>query len=340
MENRVLVIAEAGVNHNGDVELAKQLIDVAANAKADIVKFQSFRTCQLTTKSAPKARYQKETIDSQESQYDMLRQLEFGKDIYKELIEYCAFQEIEFLSTGFDIDSVTMLADLRQSRFKIPSGEITNLPLLRHVGHYGKPTILSTGMSDMREVANAVEILEQSGTPKHSITVLHCTTEYPAPIDEVNLRAMQTIAKNLVVAVGYSDHTLGIEVPAAAVALGAVVIEKHFTLSRNMTGPDHQASLEPDELKEMVSVIRNIERALGDGIKRPTPSELRNKGVGRKSIVAARSIISGEVLTTDNITVKRPGLGVSPMFWDRLVGSTATRNYDLDEFIDPPELKN
>jgi len=330
---KVLCIAEAGVNHNGDLELAKQLIDAAAEAGADLVKFQTFNANRQVTRAAKKADYQNQTTDSTESQYEMLRRLELTVDMHHELIAHCAARNIGFFSTGFDIESVDLLVSLGQDHFKIPSGEITNLPYLRHIGQLGKAVIFSTGMATMGEIEAAIDVLGQAGTPRANITVLHCTTEYPTPMDEVNLRAMQSIHTAFGVAVGYSDHTSGIEVAIAAVALGACVIEKHFTLDRNLPGPDHKASLDPEELKAMIAAIRNIEIALGDGIKRLTPSEVRNKPIARKSLVAIRAIKAGEVFTAENITAKRPGTGISPMRWDEFIGQVAQRNYQADELI-------
>lgn len=334
MLKKTLVIAEAGVNHNGDLVLAKRLIDVAAAAGADLVKFQTFNADRLVTVTAKKADYQLQATGSGESQHDMLRRLELTPEMHKELIDHCASRRIGFFSTGFDNESNDFLATLGQEHFKIPSGEITNLPYLRHVGQFGKAIILSSGMATLGEIEMAIDVLEQAGTSRSNITVLHCTTEYPTPMAEVNLRAMQSIASALGVAVGYSDHTNGIEVAIAAVALGACVIEKHFTLDRGLPGPDHKASLEPDELKAMVAGIRNIEIALGDGVKRLTPSEARNKPVARKSIVAAVKIRKGELFTTNNLTAKRPGTGVSPMRWDEIIGRSAQRDFAADELIE------
>lgn len=331
---KVKIIAEAGVNHNGDIELAKKLIDVAAEAGADIVKFQTFKADRLATRASQKADYQAKTTDISESQHDMLRRLELTEQMHLELIAHCATRNIAFFSTGFDIDSIDLLLSLEQDHFKIPSGEITNLPYLRYVGQFGKSIILSSGMATMGEIEAALDVLEKAGTQRGHITVLHCTTEYPTPMSEVNLRAMQSIHSAFGVTVGYSDHTSGIEVAIAAVAMGATVIEKHFTLDRNLPGPDHKASLEPAELKAMVAAIRNIEIAVGDGIKRPTPSEVRNKPVVRKSLVASRAIKEGEVFSAQNITIKRPGTGVSPMLWDEIIGRTAARNFSEDELIE------
>jgi N,N'-diacetyllegionaminate synthase len=332
--NRTLIIAEAGVNHNGDLELAKRLIDAAAEAGADLVKFQTFNADRLVTRTAKKADYQTQTTDNKESQYEMLRRLELTPKMHNELITHCTTRNIGFFSTGFDIESVDLLVSLGQNHFKIPSGEITNLPYLRHIGQISKKVILSTGMATMDEIEAAIDVLEQAGTMRANITVLHCTTEYPAPMNEVNLRAMQTIQKAFGVAVGYSDHTSGIEVAIAAVALGAAVIEKHFTMDRNLPGPDHKASLEPSELKAMVTAIRNIEIALGDGVKRVTSSEAKNKSVARKSLVAKCTIKSGEVFSVENLTTKRPGTGVSPMLWDEVVGRIAARDFSPGELIE------
>ncbi|MCE5181754.1 MAG: N-acetylneuraminate synthase [Anaerolineaceae bacterium] len=331
---RTLIIAEAGVNHNGDLGLAKQLIDAAVEAGADLVKFQTFSANRQVTRTAQKADYQIQTTDSNESQHEMLRRLELSTEMHNELIVHCAARNIGFFSTGFDIESVDLLVSLGQDRFKIPSGEITNLPYLRHIGRLGKAVILSTGMATLGEIEAAIDVLEQAGTPRANITVLHCTTEYPTPMAEVNLRAMQSIHAAFGVAVGYSDHTPGIEVAIAAVALGASVIEKHFTLDRNLPGPDHKASLEPEDLKAMVAAIRNIEIALGDGIKRLTPSEARNKPVVRKSLVASQTIKAGEVFSAQNITAKRPGTGISPMRWDEVIVRTAPRDFAADELVE------
>ena len=333
MNIKTLIIAEAGVNHNGDLDLAKQLINAAADAGADLVKFQTFNANRQVTRTAKKADYQTQTTSSTESQHAMLRRLELTEEMHHQLIAHCLTQNIGFLSTGFDIESVDLLVSLGQECLKIPSGEITNLPYLRHIGQLGKTVILSTGMATLGEIEAAIEVLEQTGTPRAKVTVLHCTTEYPTPMNEVNLRAMQSIHAAFDVAVGYSDHTEGIEIAIAAVAMGASVIEKHFTLDRTFPGPDHQASLEPAELKAMVTAIRNIEIALGDGIKRLTPSEARNKPVARKSLVASRAISIGEIFTAENITTKRPGTGISPMRWDEFVGQAAQKDYHEDELI-------
>jgi N,N'-diacetyllegionaminate synthase len=333
MTNRTLIIAEAGVNHNGDLDLAKKLIDVAAEAGVDLVKFQTFNANRLVTRTAKKAAYQTQNTDSKESHHEMLRRLELTADMHKELIDHCALRNIGFFSTGFDIESVDLLLSLGQDHFKIPSGEITNLPYLRYIGQLGKTVILSTGMATLGDIEAALDVLEQAGTARAQITVLHCTTEYPTPMNEVNLRAMQSIHAAFGVAVGYSDHTQSIEVAIAAVAMGASVIEKHFTLNRDLPGPDHKASLEPEELNAMVAAIRNIEVALGDGIKRLTPSEARNKPVARKSLVASRAIKAGEVFSAQNITSKRPGTGISPMRWDEVIGCSAPRDFSVDDLI-------
>jgi len=331
---RTLIIAEAGVNHNGDLEIAKKLIDVAASAGADLVKFQTFNAERLVTEGAPKAEYQNTAADNSESQKEMLRKLELTESMHQELMAHCALRNIGFFSTGFDIESINMLVSFGQELFKIPSGEITNLPYLRHIGKLGKEVILSTGMSSMDEIESAISALEKSGTPRAKIIVLHCTTAYPAPMVDVNLYAMQSIRSKFGVTVGYSDHTLGIEISLAAVALGATVIEKHFTLDRTLPGPDHKASLEPEELRSMIAGIRSIEEALGDGLKRLMPSEVNNRDVARKSVVARLPIISGQVLNEENLTTKRPGTGISPMDWDNLIGMISHRNYSVDELID------
>lgn len=334
MSRKTLIIAEAGVNHNGDLEMAMQLVEAAASAGADLVKFQTFSAERLATASAPKADYQNQTTDQKQSQFAMLQQLELTGEMHEQLISHCAKQAIGFFSTGFDIQSVDYLASLGAERFKISSGEITNLPYLRHIGGLGKPLILSTGMATLSEIEAALEALEIAGTPRANITVLHCNTEYPTPMQDVNLRAMTRIRDAFGVAVGYSDHTAGIEVPIAAVALGATVIEKHLTLDRNLPGPDQKASLEPGEFADMVRAIRNIEQAMGDGIKRPSPSEAKNKPIARKSLVAAKPIKVGERFTPENLTAKRPGTGITPMRWDEVMGRSATRDYGADELIE------
>ncbi len=329
----VFVIAEAGVNHNGSVYTAKKLIDVAASAGADAVKFQTFKVKSFVTKNAKKAIYQKKIKNQNENQFDMLKKLEFSFEEHKKIITYCKSKKIIFLSSPFDIDSVDLLNKLNLKIFKVPSGEITNLPYLRHIGRLNKKIILSTGMSNMEEVKSAVSILINSGTKKNNITVLHANTAYPTPMKDVNLKAMLTLKKELDINYGYSDHTLGIEIDIAAVAMGASCLEKHFTLDTKMEGPDHKASLAPEELKMMVGSIRNIEKALGNGLKKPSKSELKNIDIVRKSIVAKTKIKKGEVLNDKNITTKRPGYGLSPMKWDQVYGSIAKKNYEEDEFI-------
>ncbi|QOY54084.1 N-acetylneuraminate synthase [Candidatus Sulfurimonas marisnigri] len=327
------IIAEAGVNHNGSIELAKKLIDVAVEAGVDAVKFQTFKAENLVSKNAQKAEYQKQTTDSQESQFDMIKKLELDVETHKELISYCNSKNIMFLSTPFDHDSIDLLNDLGLEIFKIPSGEITNLPYLRKIGSLKKQVILSTGMADIGEIEDALDILIDAGTVKENITVLHANTMYPTPMEDVNLKAMQTIGSTFDVSYGYSDHTLGIEVDIAAVALGATVIEKHFTLDNNMEGPDHKASLEPDELNSMVKTIRNIELALGSSVKKPSNSEKPNIQVVRKSIVAKTVVNKGEIFTENNLAVKRPGNGICPMRWNEVVGLVSTKNYQEDELI-------
>ena len=329
----VFIIAEAGVNHNGSAQLAKQLIDIAVDSGADAVKFQTFKTENLVSKDAQKADYQKHTTDESESQFDMIKKLELDADVHKELIAYCQEKNIMFLSTPFDHDSIDMLNNLGLQIFKIPSGEITNLPYLRHIGSLGKQIVLSTGMSNLGEVEDALNILINAGTSKDNITVLHANTMYPTPMEDVNLNAMLTIQKEFGVAIGYSDHTLGVEVDIAAVAMGAACIEKHFTLDKTMEGPDHKASLEPEELKNMVNSIRNIEKALGSSEKKPSPSESVNINIVRKSIVANQDIKEGDLLTDKNITVKRPGNGINPMKWDDIINSIATKTYNMDDLI-------
>ncbi len=330
-----IIIAEAGVNHNGCIELAKQLIEAAANAGADFVKFQTFKTDSLVSKLAKKAEYQKKNIDDNiDSQYAMLKKLELDESMHIELINHCKQCGIQFLSTGFDNESIDFLDSLDIPFFKIPSGEITNKPYLRHIAEKKKPIILSSGMATMDEIKAAMNVLYENGISKEDITVLHCNTEYPTPMEDVNLKAMHHIHEELGVKIGYSDHTIGIEVPIAAVALEATVIEKHFTLDRSLPGPDHKASLEPDELKTMVQAIRNVEVAIsGSGIKEPSPSEIKNKDIARKSIVAAKKIYKGEPFTEDNITIKRPGNGISPMKWDELIGQKASKDFNPDDLI-------
>lgn len=334
MPVKTLIIAEAGVNHNGDIQTACQLVEAAAVAGADVIKLQTFKADKLLTPDALKAVYQTKSTGSDVTQYSMIKGLELNRSTHEQIIAHCQSEGVRFNSTGFDTDSVDMLLEFGIDFLKIPSGEITNLPYLRNVGSKGKPVILSTGMADLREIESALAVLEKAGTLRSQITVLHCNTEYPTPMVDVNLRAMQSIRDTFDVAVGYSDHTLGIEVPIAAVAMGATVIEKHFTLDRNTPGPDHKASLEPDELKAMVTAIRNIEKALGDGIKRPSPSETKNIPIARKSLVAAREIHAGEIFSECNVTVKRPGTGLSPMRWDEVLGQVSPRDFAVDELIE------
>jgi N,N'-diacetyllegionaminate synthase len=333
MKRGIFIIAEAGVNHNGSLLLAKKMVDAAAKAGADAVKFQAFKTEELVSAGAPKADYQKKRTVVKESQYQMIKKLELGRREHQILSCYCVKRKIVFLSSPFDLHSITMLDNMGLKIFKIPSGELTNLPYLRKIGALKKRVILSSGMAYLPEVKKAVEILINAGTKRESIVVLHCTTEYPAPVEEVNLKAMLTIGNKLRVMIGYSDHTQGIEIAVAAAAIGARVIEKHFTLSRKLKGPDHAASLEPRELAAMVRAIRNVEAALGDGIKRPSPSEKKNVSIARKSIVAALPIFKGERFSERNITVKRPGTGLSPMSWDRVIGQRACANFRKDDFI-------
>ncbi len=329
------IIAEAGVNHNGDLSRARQMIEIASKAGANAVKFQTFRAEFLATKTAAKASYQKEITGTEETQFEMLKKLELDLDAHKLLMACCREQHIDFLSSPFDLTTIDLLSGVGLTTWKIPSGEITNLPYLKKIGSFGQNVILSTGMANLGEIESSLDILESSGTPRNKITVLHCNTEYPTPMRDVNLRAMQTIKHAFPgVRVGYSDHTEGIEIPIAAVAMGATVIEKHFTLDKNLPGPDHKASLDPDELNAMVKAIRNIETALGNGVKKPSPSELKNLSIVRKSIVAVRPIAAGEILTVKNLMVKRPGDGVSSMRWDEILGKKATRSYSEDELID------
>ena len=329
---KVFIIAEAGVNHNGSIELAKRLIDKAAEAGADAVKFQSFKAESLVTKTAKKAEYQETTTGKAENQFQMIKKLELDYEKHGELMNYCQEKGIMFLSSPFDLDSIDLLHKLELEIFKIPSGEITNLPYLRKIGKLKKKVILSTGMSTLGDIEQALDILRENGTD--DITVLHCNTEYPTPMKDVNLNAMNTIRDAFKVEVGYSDHTLGIEIPIAAVALGATIIEKHFTLDKTMEGPDHRASLEPNELKAMVTAIRNIENAMGDGVKELTESESKNIKIARKSIVASQNIKKGEIFTEENLGIKRPGDGISPMSWDQVIGKIAKQDFKEDEKIE------
>jgi len=330
----IFIIAEAGVNHNGKIDIARKMIDAAKEVGADAIKFQTFKAESMVTRGARKADYQKNTTPGNESHFEMIKKLELGREEHNELINYCKEKNILFLSSAFDLAGIDLLNELGIEIFKIPSGEITNLPYLRKLGALNKRLIMSTGMADLGEIEEALNVLTESGTPLRNVTVLHCNTEYPTPFEDVNLKAMLTIQHAFPgIAVGYSDHTNGIEVPIAAVALGASVIEKHFTLDRNLPGPDHRASLEPFELAAMISSIRNIEKALGTGIKKSSPSELKNIPIARKSIVAAVPIKKGELFTDANITVKRPGTGISPMRWDEIVGCRSKKNYSIDEVI-------
>lgn len=334
--SKVLIIAEAGVNHNGSLENAFRLIDAAVEAGVDFVKFQTFKAENLVSKSAKKADYQIEnTQNAEESQLEMLKKLELSHEQHEELIRYCKSKNINFFSTAFDLESLQYLKDIGLDIVKIPSGEITNLPYLRKAARLFKEVIISTGMSTLNEIKDAVEVFEKEGISRADITILHCNTEYPTPFKDVNLLAMLSIQKEFKTEVGYSDHTAGIEVPIAAVALGAKIIEKHFTLDKNMKGPDHAASLEPHELKDMVTSIRNIKMAIsGSGIKEPSISEIKNIVIARKSIVAQKDIKKGDIFTEDNITVKRPGNGISPMKWDEVLGKTAIRDFKEDVLIE------
>ncbi len=331
--SKTLIIAEAGVNHNGSIDMAKRLIEAAAEAGVDYVKFQTFKSEKLVSRHAAKADYQKANTSGEDSQLRMLQQLELSRDDHFLLIEHCKKCGIKFLSTAFDLESIEFLHSLNLDLWKIPSGEITNLPYLRSIAQKGGRVIMSTGMCDLSDIEAALKVLTSNGTPEENITLLHCNTEYPTPWNDVNLRAMHDIAKRFNVPVGYSDHTRGIEVPIAAVALGATVIEKHFTLDNNLPGPDHKASLEPHQLKAMVDAIRHIECALGSGTKQVSESERKNMTIARKSIVAATEIKKGELFTPQNITVKRPGGGISPMKWDEVIGTIASHDYLPDEMI-------
>lgn len=330
----VLIIAEAGVNHNGSMQIAKQLVDAAVDAGVDIIKFQTFKAEKLVSKAAKQAEYQKKNIgDGNDSQYEMLKKLELSEENHEELIAYCKEKGIRFWSTAFDFESMDYLHSLQLGLWKIPSGEITNYPFIRKIASYGEDVIMSTGMCEEQDIQNAIDVLIKFGVRKEQITLLHCNTQYPTPYCDVNLTAMNSIKESFGMKVGYSDHTQGIEVSVAAVALGATIIEKHFTMDRNLPGPDHKASLEPAELKAMVSSIRHIEQALGDGIKKVSDSERANISVARKSIVAACPIKKGEQLTEENITVKRPGTGLSPMLWNKVVGTIATKDYEEEDLI-------
>jgi N,N'-diacetyllegionaminate synthase len=334
IEHNVIVIAEAGVNHNGDLSVAKKLIEVAAEAGADYVKFQTFKSSNVVSVYAPKATYQKINAPEEgNSQIEMIRKYELDVAAHIELVDYCKRCNIKFLSTAFDLESVDFLASLSLDYWKIPSGEITNYPYLSKIGAFNNKVILSTGMSTQREVEETLNVLIAAGTMRENITLLHCNTQYPTPFEDVNLNSMLTLKNAFKLNVGYSDHTLGIEVPIAAVALGASIIEKHFTLNRNMEGPDHKASLEPHELRTMIQSIRHIEKAMGDGVKRVSNSERENLVVARKSIVAKQNIVCGEVFSEENITVKRPGTGISPMLWNDVIGQIAANDFQPDDLI-------
>ncbi len=334
MRKKVFIIAEAGVNHNGSMEIARRLIDVAKEAGADAVKFQTFKAEKLASYFTGMAEYQRKNLGVGEKQLEMLKKLELGFEDFRSLKEYCEKKDIVFLSSPFDLDSAKFLKALGMDVFKIPSGEITDYPLLKEIGGYASKVIVSTGMADLGEIEDALDVLIESGTKRENITVLHCNSEYPTPFEDVNLKAMLTIKEAFKINVGYSDHTLGIEVPIAAVALGATVIEKHFTLDRNLPGPDHKASLEPDELRAMVKAIRNIEKALGNGIKKPSQSEAKNISIVRKCIVAKRNIKKGEVFTEENLTTKRSGGGISAMRWREVLGKKAPKFIKRDEPIE------
>jgi len=336
MMKKVIVIAEAGVNHNGSLENAFKLIDAAVEAGVDYIKFQTFKAENLVVRSAKKAEYQiQNTGNSTDSQFQMLKKLELSRQDHELLIDYCQQKNIKFFSTAFDLESLEYLKDINLELVKIPSGEITNLPYLRKAAQLFKDVIISTGMCTMEDIEAAINVFLKEGISKNNITILHCNTEYPTPMNDVNLKAMLSIQQEFNTEIGYSDHTLGIEVPVAAVALGASVIEKHFTLDNTMEGPDHAASLEPGQLKEMVKAIRNIEEAIsGDGIKKPSASEIKNIEIARKSIVAAKTIKKGEVFNDENLTIKRPGTGISPMRWDEVIGKEAARDYSTDDFIE------
>ena len=334
MSRKVKVIVEAGVNHNGSIERAMELVKVAKASGADFIKFQTFKAELSLSKSAKKAAYQEETTGIDESQYEMIKKLELTFDDFKKIKAECEKINIGFLSTGFDFPSLDFLETLNPEFYKIPSGEITNLPYLRKIAGFRRPVVMSTGMASMEEVEKAFNVLLSEGLEKEKITIVHCNTEYPTPMEDVNLKAMRTIGDTLGVNIGYSDHTLGIEVPIAAAALGATVIEKHFTLDKKLPGPDHKASLEPFELKKMITAIRNVEKAVsGSGKKEPSPSEAKNKATVRKSIVAATNIKKGEIFTEENLSVKRPGTGLSPFKWDDIIGTRAEKDYNEDQLI-------
>lgn len=330
---KTIIIAEAGVNHNGDINIAKKLIEVASEAGADYVKFQSFVARDCVSKIAKKASYQLENTDENQSQLDMIKKLELDEKAHEELIKHCNKCGIKFLSTPFDLKSIELLARLNVELFKIPSGELTNYPYLKKIASYDKNIILSTGMATLLEIQNALNVLTSNGIQREKITILHCNSEYPTPFEDVNLKAMQTLKETFDLPVGYSDHTLGISVPIAAVAMRACVIEKHFTLDKTMQGPDHQASLDINELKAMVKSIRDIEKALGDGVKKPSKSEMKNIDIVRKSLVAKKSIKKGECFSEENLTTKRPGNGICAMNYEKYIGKIAQKNYQEDELI-------
>ena len=329
MENKTFIIAEAGVNHNGNIGLAYKLIDAAIESGVDAIKFQTFKAEKLVSKNAEMANYQKDNIGKAESQLEMIKKLELSYQDFEQLNDYCITKGILFLSTPFDLESIDFLESISMPLWKVPSGEITNLPYLEKIAETGKEVILSTGMAILKEVEDAIRVLDNC----EKLTILHCNTEYPTPMEDVNLFAMKTLKETFSTNVGYSDHTLGIEIPIAAVTLGATVIEKHFTLDKKMVGPDHRASLNPVELRAMVDAIRNVEQALGSGVKEPSPSELKNIAVARKSIVAKINIKKGEEFLADNLTVKRPGNGISPMDWYHVIGQKALKDFEEDELI-------
>lgn len=333
IRKQIIIIAEAGVNHNGSIDNAKKMIDIADSSGADYVKFQTFNTESLLTKNAEKAQYQKDTTGKNEKQFDMIKKLELDKKSHYELDKYCHKKNVKFLSSAFDIESIDFLHQMKMPFFKIPSGEMNNLPYLKHIASKKTPIVMSTGMSTMREIENSSQVLFDEGINKEDLTILHCNTEYPTPMLDVNLKSMLSIKNKIGVNVGYSDHTQGIEVAIAAAALGASIIEKHFTINRNMDGPDHAASLEPNELKKMIVSIRNIEKALGSKIKKPTESEKKNITVIRKSIVAKKDIKIGETFSKKNLDVKRPASGLSPMLWDSIIGKKSKYNFKEDEQI-------
>ena len=332
--SRVLIIAEAGVNHNGSLELAKKLVDAAADAGADVIKFQTFNPKMLTSEFAPMAEYQKKNTGKDESQLEMLEKLTLSRDDHHELINYCQQKNIQFCSSPFDSESIDFLKELNLPFWKIPSGEITNYPYLKQIAEYNEPVIMSTGMSTMADIDLAISVLTENGLDREKITLLHCNTQYPTMREDVNLNCIKTIRDAFQLPVGYSDHTEGIEFPVAATALGSVVIEKHITLDKQMDGPDHKASLDPDELKQMVTAIRNIEIGMGSAIKQPTKSESQNQSIARKSIVASCPIQKGETFSEENLACKRPGTGISPMQWEKIIGVIANRNFEKDECIE------